>query len=77
MNHFLFTSPSKISNLMKVNFNSTVHMSQILSKFMIKKKYGRIINFSSVAVPLGLEVRLFVLLVNLLLILFLSVYPRN
>lgn len=55
LNHFLFNSPEKISQIMNVNFFATVRMSQILSKLMIKHKYGRIINFSSVAVPLGLE----------------------
>lgn len=55
MNHFVLT-PSKTSkSLFDVNFFGTLNVSRYASKSLIKKKWGRIINFSSVAVPLNLE----------------------
>ena len=55
MNHFI-TTPSKTSqNIFDINFQGTLNFSKYSSKMMIKKKWGRIINFSTVAVPLNLE----------------------
>ena len=55
MNNFI-TTPSKTSeNIFDINFQGTLNFSKYSSKMMMKKKWGRIINFSSVAVPLNLE----------------------
>ena len=55
MNHFI-TTPSKTSeSIFDINFQGTLNFSKYCSKMMMKKKWGRIINFSTVAVPLNLE----------------------
>ena len=55
MNHFI-TTPSKTSeNIFDINFQATLNFSKYSSKMMMKNKWGRIINFSTVAVPLNLE----------------------
>ena len=54
MNHILLTPYKTLHRLIDVNFIGTVHMTQHVAKNMLKYKYGRIINFSSVAVPLRL-----------------------
>ena len=55
MNHFLLTPASTVKSLMETNFIGTFVFCREVSKVMIKQKYGRIINFSTVAVPLNLE----------------------
>ena len=55
LNHFLLTTVKRTEKVLKLNLNATFIMSQIAVKKMIPLKKGRIINFSSVAVPLGLE----------------------
>ncbi len=55
LNHFLFTTVKRTEQVLKLNLNATFIMSQIAVKKMIPLKRGRIINFTSVAVPLGLE----------------------
>jgi len=55
MNHFLLTPYETAKKLMNTNFMGTFLLSREVSRFMIKQKYGRIINFTTVAVPLNLE----------------------
>lgn len=55
MNHYLLTPKSTVDKLFKTNVLGTFLFSRDVSKLMSKKKEGRIINFSTVAVPLNLE----------------------
>ena len=55
LNHALLTPSKTVDSLFKTNFNGSFYFSRECAKYMIKKKYGRIINFSTVAVPLNLE----------------------
>lgn len=55
MNHFLLTPYETAKKLMNTNFMGTFLLCREVSKIMIKQRYGRIINFSTVAVPLNLE----------------------
>ncbi len=55
MNHFLLTPKSTVDKLFNTNVVGTFLFSRELVKLMSKKKEGRIINFSTVAVPLNLE----------------------
>lgn len=55
MNHFLLTPGSSAELLFKTNFLGTFYFSREAAKLMKKSSYGRIINFSTVAVPLSLE----------------------
>lgn len=55
MNHFILTPYSTVEKIFSTNLSGTFICSREASKIMQKKKYGRIINFSSVAVALNLE----------------------
>ena len=55
MNHFLLTPYSTAQKLVNTNFMGTFLMCREVSKFMVKQSRGRIINYSTVAVPLNLE----------------------
>jgi 3-oxoacyl-[acyl-carrier protein] reductase len=55
MNHSILTPTITLDKLLKTNFYGTFIFSREASKMMKKAKYGRIINFSTVAVPLNLE----------------------
>lgn len=55
MNHVLLTPYSTARNLINTNFLGTFLMCREVAKFMIKQKDGRIVNYSTVAVPLNLE----------------------
>lgn len=55
MNHFLLTPYSTAQKLINTNFMGTFLMCREVSKFMVKQRQGRIINYSTVAVPLNLE----------------------
>ena len=55
LNHFLFTTSKKTDQVLRLNFVAVLKMCQIVVKKMMPLKRGRIINFTSVAVPLGLE----------------------
>jgi 3-oxoacyl-[acyl-carrier protein] reductase len=55
MNHLLLTPGSTVSKLFDTNFKGTFLCSREAAKLMMQKKQGRIINFSTVAVPLNLE----------------------
>jgi len=55
MNHFLLTTFSTAQKIFETNYYGTFLMCREVSKFMSKQKKGRIVNFSTVAVPLHLE----------------------
>lgn len=55
MNHIILTPVSTVKKIFNVNFLGTFLTSREIAKIMIKKRYGRIVNISSIAVPLKLE----------------------
>jgi 3-oxoacyl-[acyl-carrier protein] reductase len=55
MNHLLLTPLSTVSRVFSTNvFGTFVGMREV-AKVMIKARYGRIVNFATVATPLNLE----------------------
>ncbi len=55
MNHTLLTPLTTLNRLFDTNFKGTFLFSRQAVKLMKKNRFGRIINFSTVAVPLNLE----------------------
>jgi len=55
MNHSLLTPVATLDRVMATNFRGTFLVCRESAKLMQKRKYGRIINFGSVALPLRLE----------------------
>jgi 3-oxoacyl-[acyl-carrier protein] reductase len=55
MNHALTTPVSTVTKSVATNFLGTFLFCREVAKLMIRRRYGRIVNFSSVAVPLALE----------------------
>lgn len=55
MNHSLLTPMSSVKQVLSTNVEGTFLFSREAAKLMQKNKYGRIINFITVAVPLRLE----------------------
>lgn len=55
MNSSLLMPEHAAKKIMDVNFIGTFNMSRECAKLMIKNNYGRIVNFSTVAVPMCLE----------------------
>lgn len=55
LNHTLLTPLSTVTKLFNTNFLGTFLFSRQAVKLMQKNKFGRIVNFSTVAVPLNLE----------------------
>lgn len=55
MNHTLLTPLSTVNKLFDTNFTGTFLFSRQAVKLMKKNNFGRIVNFSTVAVPLNLE----------------------
>lgn len=55
MNHVLLTPKATAERVFNTNFMGTFLMSRECAKYMIKKKDGRIINYSTVAVALNLQ----------------------
>ena len=55
MNHFLLTPFSTVEKLFATNFFGTFLMCREVAKMMIRQNCGRIINYTTVAVPLNLE----------------------
>jgi 3-oxoacyl-[acyl-carrier protein] reductase len=55
MNHVLLTPHSTAKKLMNTNFMGTFLMCREVAKYMVKQKGGRIINYTTVAVPLNLK----------------------
>ena len=55
MNHSLLTPMTTVKKILNTNVEGLFLMTREASKIMQNKKFGRIINFSSVATPLNLE----------------------
>lgn len=55
MNLFLLTPMNMVEKIFRTNFFSTFLFCREISKIMKKNHFGRIVNFSTVAVPLNLE----------------------
>lgn len=55
MNHFLLTDPATAETLMRINYLSAFSCSRSFIRLLRKAEHPRIINFSTVAVPLNLE----------------------
>lgn len=54
MNHAILTPISSVHNVINTNFVGTFLFCREAAKLMQKNRYGRIVNFSTVAVPLNL-----------------------
>tara|TARA_B100000963_G_C22565568_1_gene643500 strand:- start:597 stop:1289 length:693 start_codon:yes stop_codon:yes gene_type:complete len=55
LNHSLLTPLNSVKEIFNVNFLGSFLFSRECAKAMIKSKKGRIVNFSTVAVPMNLE----------------------
>ena len=55
LNHSILTPSETVTDLFETNYLGSFLFSRECSKQMIKNKWGRIINFSTIAVPLDLE----------------------
>lgn len=55
MNHFLLTPTETFNNVLNTNVLGTFLFCREAAKVMKKNKFGRIVNFTTVAVPLKLE----------------------
>lgn len=55
MNALLLTPGSVAESLMRVNYLGTFHCLQAVGKVMVRQRAGRIVNVTTVAVPLALE----------------------
>ncbi len=55
LNHVLLTPGATVEKIMATNFHGTFLMCREAAKLMRRRKYGRIVNLSTVAVPLQLE----------------------
>jgi len=55
MNLAVMTPPETIQRIISTNLIGTINCSSIVGKWLTKQKRGRIVNFSTIAVPLGLK----------------------
>jgi 3-oxoacyl-[acyl-carrier protein] reductase len=55
MNLLLATPAATVRRIIDTNLIGTIHCSAVAGKILAKQKNGRIINFSTIAVPLGLK----------------------
>ena len=55
MNHSLLTPLTKVNKIMQTNFIGTFLLCREAARLMQVNRYGRIVNFTTVAVPLKLE----------------------
>ena len=55
MNHVLLMPGSTATRIVQTNLCGTFLLCRESAKLMIRKKYGRIVNFSTIAVPMHLE----------------------
>ena len=55
LNHSLLTPGETLKKVFKTNFDGSFYFSRECAKYMKRNKFGRIVNFSTVAVPLNLE----------------------
>jgi len=54
MNLALMSPAPQVDRVIRVNLMGTIHCTQSFTPLMVRQKYGRIINFSTIAVTLGL-----------------------
>jgi 3-oxoacyl-[acyl-carrier protein] reductase len=54
MNHAILTPASMVERIMRTNFTGTFLVSREAAKLMMRRKYGRIVNLSTIAVPMRL-----------------------
>lgn len=55
MNHLILTPVAKMKEIYDINVMGTFLFLREVSRVMIKKKYGRIVNITTIAVPLKLK----------------------
>ena len=55
LNHFLFSSLDNVKKIMGVNFFATFQCCQEATRLMNTRKFGRIVNFSTIGIPLHSE----------------------
>jgi 3-oxoacyl-[acyl-carrier protein] reductase len=55
MNHSLLTPAATVDRLLATNFRGTFLVCRESAKLMKKRRYGRIVNISTIAVPMQLE----------------------
>lgn len=55
MNAALLTPTAQLDRVMSINFRGTALVCREASKLMMRRKFGRIVNFSSVALPMLIE----------------------
>lgn len=55
MNHFLTTSLSSVEKIFSTNFVGTFLFTREVAKVMMKQKFGRVVNYTTVAAALNLE----------------------
>ncbi len=55
MNHMLLTPEASVTKIMDTNFKGTFLVCRESAKLMAKHRYGRIVNFTTIAVPMLLE----------------------
>ena len=55
LNHSILTPSTTVKKIFETNFNGTFYFSREVSKVMMRKQGGKIVNFTTVAVPLNLE----------------------
>jgi 3-oxoacyl-[acyl-carrier protein] reductase len=55
MNHFITTPSATAKKVMNINFFGTFLFTREVSKVMIRQKYGRVVNFTTVASAYSLE----------------------
>lgn len=55
MNHILLTPTATVNRIMSTNFLGTLLVCREGAKLMQRRRYGRIVNFSTIAVPFRLQ----------------------
>ena len=55
LNHSILTPSTTVKKIFETNFNGTFYFSREVSKVMMRNQGGKIVNFTTVAVPLNLE----------------------
>jgi 3-oxoacyl-[acyl-carrier protein] reductase len=55
MNHSLLTPAAAVDRIMDTNFRGTFLLCREAAKLMRRRRYGRIVNLSTIAVPMRLE----------------------
>ena len=55
MNHFMMTPMDTVRNLMDINYISALLATKEFMRCLRKSDHGRVVNFTTVAVPLNLE----------------------